>query len=405
MKTLKTILITSISIAIFSAGFLSALPANATQVDSLVVEYWSETENNWLLLQGPIFGETNFLPGQNVTRLVRVTNNSGSNQRIATQPLNITDSNRLGDVLNLVIKEGGTTRYDNALSNFLANGEVYLSDLANGANTQYDFTVSFYSGTQNTFQGKSLGFDILIGFQGTEGGILPGAGSSSGGGGGGGGGGLPPGLTIQNEATASTTEISVTITWTTSYPASSQVIYALGSESHTLCLTQTEGCALGTPPKYGYARTTPEYDISPKVTNHSVTIGGLTSGTIYYYRAVSHGSLAISSERSFTTLNTLSGAPSVSAAITLPSVGVSAAPSAPAAETPVAPEQPAEQSVEQPVAQTATQNPLAAAIGGFLTLGTDSVWLGILVGLIILAIIAYAVYLLRKRKDLGKDIK
>ena len=58
-----------------------------------------------------------------------------------------------------------------------------------------------------------------------------------------------------------------------------------------------------------------------------------------------------------------------------------------------------EEKPEQPVARTATQNPLVANIGGFLTLGTGSVWLGILVGLIILAIIVYAIYLLRKRKN------
>ena len=355
-------------------------------VDPLVVEFQ----------QTPLFKEANFLPGEGVNRWVKVTNNSGQTQRIAVQSLNITDPNHLGDVLNLVIKEGGTTLYNNALSNFLANGEVYLSNLANGANTQYDFTVSFYSGTQNTFQGKSLGFDILIGFQGTEGGILPGAGSSSGGGG---GGWLPPGLTIQNETTASTTEISVTITWTTSYPATSQVIYAKDGESHTLCLTQTDGCALGTPPppKYGYAHTTPESDASPKVINHSVTIYGLDSATTYYYRTVSHGSLAISGEHSFATLNILSGASSVSVAITPSSVSVPVEKSV--AETPAVPEQPTtEQPIEQPVARTATQNPLVANIGGFLTLGTGSVWLGILVGLIILAIIVYVIYKLTRRK-------
>jgi len=53
-------------------------------------------------------------------------------------------------------------------------------------------------------------------------------------------------------------------------------------------------------PKYGYERTTLEY--STKVFNHSITISGLIPGTVYYYRAVSHGSLAISYEHSFTTL-------------------------------------------------------------------------------------------------------
>jgi len=87
----------------------------------------------------------------------------------------------------------------------------------------------------------------------------------------------------------------------------------------------------------------------------------------------------------------------------------SVAPKKPSAETPTptptpTPAQPtAEQPIEQPVAQ-APQLSLLAAIGGVLTLGTGSVLLGILVGLIILAIVIYAIYafIKRKRKNFGK---
>lgn len=241
----------------------------------------------------PLFSETNFLPGENVSRWVRVTNNSGESQRIATEAINKNDPDRLGDVLNLEIKEGGVRLYNDALSKFFTAGEVFLSDLAPANSTQYDFIVTFYSGSGDPFQGKSLGFDLLVGFQGTEGGILPGAG-------GGGGGYLPAGLTIQNESVRITNidENSVTITWLTSYFSTSQVIYAKEGENHTLDLTDNSG----TPPKYGYAQTTPEYDLSPKVTFHLVIITGLDPGIKYYYRTVSHGSLAISQEYSFTTL-------------------------------------------------------------------------------------------------------
>ncbi|PIU34514.1 MAG: hypothetical protein COY72_01855 [Candidatus Nealsonbacteria bacterium CG_4_10_14_0_8_um_filter_35_10] len=306
-KVFKTILI--ILIAIFGAGILFIDSVQAQPLKNLVVEYWSETENKWVPLsywsetenkwlpsKVSIFSETNFLPGQGITRLVKVTNNSVQSQRIATEAINKNDPNRLGDVLNLEIKEGGARLYNDALSKFFTAGEVYLSDLGPNSSTTYDFIVTFYSGAGNSFQGKSLSFDLLIGFQGEEGGILPGAG-------GGVGGYLPPGLTIPEESVKITvTETSVVIEWTTSYPATSQVIYAKEGESRTLCLTQTEGCALGAPPKYGYERTTPEYDVSPKVTSHSVTISGLDSGTKYYYRTVSHASLAISQEHTFTTL-------------------------------------------------------------------------------------------------------
>jgi len=135
--------------------------------------------------------------------------------------------------------------------------------------------------------------------------------------------------------------------------------------------------------------------------------GGLSSsatfGTISFYAKkagsgvikLGTGSLALDANNQ----NVLSGAPSISVAITAPA-SVPAAPSAPAAETPAETEQPAEQPIEQPIAQT-PQPTLLAAIGGVLTLGTGSILLGILVGLIILAIIVYVIYLLRKRKNSG----
>ncbi len=275
-------------ILIAISGLLFPVSFALAQTDNLVAEFE----------QSPLFSEANFLPGGSVTRWIKVTNNSEETQRIAIEAINVSDPDRLGDVLNLEIKEGETTLYNDALSEFFFEGEEYLSDLAHSATTQYDFTVSFYTGAGDAFQEKNLGFDILIGFQGTEGGILPGAGS--GGGGGGGGGGLPAGLTIQDQSVKITDigETSVTITWLTSYHSTSQVVYGKAGESHTLDLTDTSG----SPPKYGYAHTTPEYDISSKVTFHSVTITGLTPDTTYYYRTISHASLAISQEYNFSTL-------------------------------------------------------------------------------------------------------
>lgn len=113
--------------------------------------------------------------------------------------------------------------------------------------------------------------------------------------------------------------------------------------------------------------------------------------------------------------NVFSGTPEVAFTVTAPAP---VAPKKPAIETPVptpsqgeevtvpVPEQPVEQPIaqpiEQPVAQVAAKTSLIAAIGGILTLGTDSVWVGILVGLIILAIVVYAIYTLiqKKRKNI-----
>ncbi|MCX6789828.1 MAG: hypothetical protein NTZ42_04470 [Candidatus Gribaldobacteria bacterium] len=68
-----------------------------------------------------------------------------------------------------------------------------------------------------------------------------------------------------------------------------------------------------------------------------------------------------------------------------------------------APEQPAEQPIAQPVEQPAVQNLPVANIGGFLTLGTGSVWAGI-IAIIVLVIVVCVVCILiqRKRKNSGK---
>src|SRR3989344_7933074 len=184
-KSLKTILI--FSIAIFGAGFLSVQSTQA--IPPLVVQF--ETT--------PLFDEANFLPDDAVSRWVKVINNSGQIQRIATEAINKSDPDDFASQLDLTIKEGTTTIFNDTLKEFFDQGETYLSSLANGATTQYDFTIVFNSGAGNEYQEKALGFDILVGFEGAEGGLpLPPPGGGTGGGGSG-GGGLPPGLTIVNE--------------------------------------------------------------------------------------------------------------------------------------------------------------------------------------------------------------
>ncbi len=96
---------------------------------------------------------------------------------------------------------------------------------------------------------------------------------------------------ISSETVNAPSETGVTIVWNTDHPSTSRVIYE--TISHP---------TLGDAPNYGYANSTVEKDDSPKVTSHTVTITGLTAGTTYYYRAVSHGSPeVVGSEKSFTT--------------------------------------------------------------------------------------------------------
>jgi hypothetical protein len=221
-----------------------------------------------------------------------------------------------------------------------------------------------------------------------------------------GGGGVPsgtplpaPSLTIPSGLVApiDITPTSVTIFWTTSHPATSQIIYSLDGEPHVL--------DINAPPTYGYAHTTPEYDIDPKVTSHSVTVLGLTPGTVYYYRTVSHGSLVIGDEGSFATSPTptpatpaaplLTPTPTPSEQPTPVQEAVAGAQATPEAsvtpevsatpEVSVTPEVSPVPATEEPASQGF---PLAAAVGNFFNLGGRGALPGILL-IILVAVLAY----------------
>ncbi len=272
-KFLKTVLIISI---VFFSNFLLAKLAEAAS-DDLVVEFE----------RSPLFEEANFLPGDSVSRWIKVTNNTSETKRIATEAINVSDPDNLGDVLAFQIKEGEDLLFSGTLSDFFEAGELFLSQLeGNGSQTQYDFIVTFFPEASENYQGKSLSFDILIGFQGEE------EKKSAGGG----GGWLPPGLTILEESVRviDITQTSATVLWTTSYPSTSQVIYSPEGDPHTLDLSA---------PNYGYTFAFPVPEDSNKVRNHSVTLVNLTPGTTYYFRCVSHASpLTITREYNFATL-------------------------------------------------------------------------------------------------------
>ena len=274
-------------------------------VDNLVVEF-EKTPS--------LFSETNFLPGNDVSRWVKVANYSGQSQRIATEAINYPNpmpADDLSKALVFVIKEGATDLYGGSsptgpktLFDFYQDSQNYqeisLSDLANGADTQYDFVISFPSGGENKWQNATTTFDILVGFQQGNSPLPPSPPVPPTGSGNGGGGGaiLPPGLTILDESVTTTVsdQCQATVYWSTTYFSTSQVIYAIEGGNHILDLVN----ATGTPLRYGYDFTTPEYNVNPKVTGHQVTLYGLTSGATYYYRAVSHASPAsVSLQHSF----------------------------------------------------------------------------------------------------------
>jgi len=281
-KLFKTILIFSITLLsaalpIGGQGFLFVPSALAN--GNLVVVFQPN----------PLFSEANFLPGDTVGGSAQVTNNTAETQKIGTQAVSVSDPDDLGGVLYLEIKENATSLYTGTLSDFFTAGEIYLSDLAgNGANTTYEYSITFDSNAGDEYQGLGLGFDINIGFFGEESVSteVP-AGSSSG------GGYSAQGLNIFNEAIGGVGSDTVTITWDTNLIATSRVIYSPSTSNPIF--------DINTPPNYGYDYSTTED--SDKVLDHTVVITGLNPATVYFFRCVSHASPdTISPEYSFTTL-------------------------------------------------------------------------------------------------------
>lgn len=261
-------------------GLFFSLPVSAN-VPNLVVQF----ENT------PLFNEANFLPGSSITRWVKVYNNTDLAKNIIAEAIYVTDPDDFGDVLDISIKEGGTELFSGSLSDFFDGGEIVLSSLAGSANTQYDFSISFNESADNDYQGKTLGFDILIGFEGEDGGQTDngdGGGDDIGGGstgGGGAGGYFFPGMSIRDESVY-VTDIQTTsavISWYTSYRSTSRVIYDTSPNLFDFSIT----------PNYGYAYSTAEFDTPPYdfgVNQHTVTVTGLNPMTTYYFRVISHAS-------------------------------------------------------------------------------------------------------------------
>lgn len=244
--------------------------------------------------QTPLFSSANFLPGDTITRFVKVTNNSGETKKIGTKSISVVDPDNLGSALNLVIRKNGDVLYNNLLSEFFAAGEVYLADQENGVLTQYDYTVGFVAESGNPYQGKALVFDIVVGFLTTEGGSTGGGSTSGGGGGsyGGGGGGTTQNLVIFNEAIIVSTS-SAAISWETNLPATTWVVYSNEDEPHLLDLNA---------PNFGYAHAMPVFENSDLVINHKMDLLGLSPNTVYFYRNVSRLSTpTVSVEHNFIT--------------------------------------------------------------------------------------------------------
>src|SRR3989344_1660063 len=294
MKTLIQKFIFSVLTIITLFGFTSNVFAAPLQVT---------------FVPDPLFNKPNFLPSDETNGEITVTNNSGASQTILTEAINVTDNDNFGSLLHLGIAGTSGILFDDTLANFLSTaGEVSLGAITNGESKVFTYTISFVDSSDNSYQGKTLGFDVCVGFSGgtkhcgdtvvgdendTDGGPSTGGGPSNGGGSGGG----PIVLTIFNEKTVDITEVggfpataTATITWDTNVLSTSQVVYGPTPPLYTLDMNALY---------FGYPSGTIEDPT--KVLHHSVLITGLTPGQTYVYRVVSRASPpTISFEKYFT---------------------------------------------------------------------------------------------------------
>ncbi len=242
----------------------------------------------------PLFSQVNFAPGQTTTGSIHVTNNTAQTQKAQIEAVNQINAGGLAEQFDFVVKLNGNTLYEKTLKEFFDAGQVYLSDVASGATVQYDLSVTFKPEANNDFQGKTVGFDLDAGFLGQEG-ITPPTNPGSYGGGGGVSGGLPQGLSIYEDKIIATVTgpTTATISWTTSYDSTSQVVYASDAEFPSVTFVVS-------PPDFGYPHYTAD-DLT-KVTSHIVFLTGLIPSTHYHFRVISHASPpTVSFDHSFTT--------------------------------------------------------------------------------------------------------
>lgn len=235
----------------------------------------------------PLFSEANFAPGNTVTRFVKVTNTTNGQKPVQAEAINVADGDALSSQIDFQITEGATTIFDGTLKEFFDKHESPLTNIAGNSTTTYNFSATFNPQAGNSYQNKTVSFDLLVGFQGQV----------QGGGGGGGGGAAPvQGLAIIENTVVPSPQGSgaVQVNWSTTAASTSRVVYSAANEPHVLSLTD---------PNQGYAHSSPE--ISALVVNHNLALTGLLPNTTYFYRVLSHDTTqALSLEHSFTTTGT-----------------------------------------------------------------------------------------------------
>lgn len=165
----------------------------------------------------PLFDESGWAPGSTVTQQLTVTNSSSQNGYVAVEATNYLETNDLGEVVDLEIREGsvaGTVIYSGVtMQDFRDDGYFTIDAISASQTKDYFFIATMQSTAGNEYQGSSLGFDLKVGLEldaipPTSGG---GSGSGdSGGGSGGSGGGSASAPVCSDQAPVSAPTLLIT---------------------------------------------------------------------------------------------------------------------------------------------------------------------------------------------------
>lgn len=139
----------------------------------------------------PLFNALNIAPGFTEVKTVTVKNNGTDTEEVYVSAVNAT-STGLADFVNLTISSTSTIPnqlFADTFTSFYNQSPIDLDDLGAGEARTYVFEANFIATSSNAYNGTSMGFDLVVGFESGPAVTTPGTG---GGGGGGSSGGSVP---------------------------------------------------------------------------------------------------------------------------------------------------------------------------------------------------------------------
>jgi hypothetical protein len=155
----KILLIVSILISIIGIYDFyksSQSPSYAKSFGSLTVNFHSSLPGN------AVFNINNFLPGQSINKNIDVKNDGNETMEVFVKGIKRSGNGnpKLENVLDLKITQGSSILYSKKLNNFLDGDKISLGKINKNQSKTYNFRVTFESSAGNTYQGKSVKFDV-----------------------------------------------------------------------------------------------------------------------------------------------------------------------------------------------------------------------------------------------------